>query len=96
MGIPEFPMLGRIRNSRVRVKDTTFSSRSLLDCSSLKITKNGLIVAGSLWCKFDFVFFTQEKDLLESILQWQEVSFLSKCGKQTFGVIFMFCSFVAT
>lgn len=25
--IPEFPLLGRIRNSKVRVKDTTFSSR---------------------------------------------------------------------
>ncbi|CAL5323978.1 unnamed protein product [Camellia sinensis] len=29
LGIPEFPMLGRIRNSRVRVKDTTFSSRCM-------------------------------------------------------------------
>ncbi|CAK9171492.1 unnamed protein product [Ilex paraguariensis] len=27
LGISEFPILGRIRNSRVRVKDTTFSSR---------------------------------------------------------------------
>ncbi|THG23491.1 hypothetical protein TEA_028792 [Camellia sinensis var. sinensis] len=27
LGIPEFPMLGHIRNSGVRVKDTTFSSR---------------------------------------------------------------------
>lgn len=94
-------MLGRIRNSRVRVKDTTFSSRSLLDCSSLKITKTGLIVSGSLWCKFNFVlvfkqWLAQEKDLLEIILKWQEVSFLSKCGKQTFGAMFMFCSFVAT
>lgn len=93
-------MLGRIRNSRVRVKDTTFSSRSLLDCSLLKIPKNGLIVAGSLWCKFNFVVFkqwlAQEKDLLESILKWQEVSFLSKCAKQTFGAMFMFFSFVAT
>lgn len=27
MGIAEFPILGRVRNSRVRVRDTTFSSR---------------------------------------------------------------------
>lgn len=29
LGIPEFPILGRIRNSRVRIIDTTFSSRHL-------------------------------------------------------------------
>jgi DNA polymerase delta subunit 1 len=33
--IVEFPILGRIRNSRVRVRDTTFSSRLLPSHSSL-------------------------------------------------------------
>lgn len=33
--IVEFPILGRIKNSRVRVRDTTFSSRLLPSHSSL-------------------------------------------------------------
>lgn len=41
--IPEFPILGRIRNSKVRVKDTTFSSRQLGTRESKEITVEGRV-----------------------------------------------------
>uniref|UniRef100_A0A0A0KIW2 DNA polymerase n=1 Tax=Cucumis sativus TaxID=3659 RepID=A0A0A0KIW2_CUCSA len=41
--IPEFPLLGRIRNSKVRVKDTTFSSRQLGTRESKEITVEGRV-----------------------------------------------------
>ncbi|GMP26431.1 hypothetical protein CsSME_00002866 [Camellia sinensis var. sinensis] len=43
LGIPEFPMLGRIRNSRVRVKDTTFSSRQYGTRESKEVTVEGRV-----------------------------------------------------
>ncbi|XP_044469856.1 DNA polymerase delta catalytic subunit-like isoform X2 [Mangifera indica] len=43
LGIVEFPMLGRIRNSRVRVKDTTFSSRQLGTRESKEVTVEGRV-----------------------------------------------------
>ncbi|XP_031279112.1 DNA polymerase delta catalytic subunit [Pistacia vera] len=43
LGIAEFPMLGRIRNSRVRVKDTTFSSRQLGTRESKEVTVEGRV-----------------------------------------------------
>ncbi|KAI8535591.1 hypothetical protein RHMOL_Rhmol10G0186100 [Rhododendron molle] len=43
LGIPEFPMLGRIRNSRVRVKDTTFSSRQYGTRESKEVTLEGRV-----------------------------------------------------
>lgn len=49
--IAEFPILGRIRNSRVRVKDTTFSSRWVNDFHyffilSIKMSVNVLKAKG--------------------------------------------------
>ncbi|XP_011099704.1 DNA polymerase delta catalytic subunit [Sesamum indicum] len=41
LGIAEFPILGRIRNSRVRVKDTTFSSRQYGTRESKEVTVEG-------------------------------------------------------
>ncbi|XP_068647380.1 DNA polymerase delta catalytic subunit-like isoform X1 [Aristolochia californica] len=41
--IPEFPILGRIRNSRVRIKDTTFSSRQLGMRESKEVTIEGRV-----------------------------------------------------
>ncbi|KAM3750541.1 hypothetical protein ACB098_04G044200 [Castanea mollissima] len=41
--IAEFPMLGRIRNSRVRVKDTTFSSRQMGTRESKEVTIEGRV-----------------------------------------------------
>ncbi|KAJ1401242.1 Ribonuclease H-like superfamily [Sesbania bispinosa] len=41
--IAEFPILGRIRNSRVRVKDTTFSSRQLGTRESKEVTVEGRV-----------------------------------------------------
>ncbi|KAL0350386.1 UNVERIFIED_CONTAM: DNA polymerase delta catalytic subunit [Sesamum radiatum] len=41
LGIAEFPVLGRIRNSRVRVKDTTFSSRQYGTRESKEVTVEG-------------------------------------------------------
>ncbi|KAL4632629.1 hypothetical protein ACB092_04G065200 [Castanea dentata] len=43
LGIAEFPMLGRIRNSRVRVKDTTFSSRQMGTRESKEVTIEGRV-----------------------------------------------------
>ncbi|XP_059624479.1 DNA polymerase delta catalytic subunit isoform X2 [Cornus florida] len=43
LGIAEFPMLGRIRNSRVRVKDTTFSSRQYGTRESKEVTVEGRV-----------------------------------------------------
>ncbi|PRQ49453.1 putative DNA-directed DNA polymerase [Rosa chinensis] len=43
LGIPEFPILGRIRNSRVRVKDTTFSSRQMGTRESKEVTIEGRV-----------------------------------------------------
>ncbi|KAM7256627.1 hypothetical protein ACFE04_012368 [Oxalis oulophora] len=43
LGIAEFPILGRIRNSRVRVKDTTFSSRQMGTRESKEITIEGRV-----------------------------------------------------
>ncbi|KAH9717339.1 DNA polymerase delta catalytic subunit [Citrus sinensis] len=43
LGIAEFPILGRIRNSRVRVKDTTFSSRQLGTRESKEVTVEGRV-----------------------------------------------------
>ncbi|XP_027357174.1 DNA polymerase delta catalytic subunit isoform X4 [Abrus precatorius] len=41
--IAEFPILGRIRNSRVRVKDTTFSSRQYGTRESKEVTVEGRV-----------------------------------------------------
>ncbi|XP_020994118.2 uncharacterized protein LOC107479400 [Arachis duranensis] len=41
--IAEFPILGRIRNSRVRVKDTTFSSRQYGTRESKKVAVEGRV-----------------------------------------------------
>ncbi|KAK4416654.1 DNA polymerase delta catalytic subunit [Sesamum alatum] len=41
LGIAEFPILGRIRNSRVRIKDTTFSSRQYGTRESKEVTVEG-------------------------------------------------------
>ncbi|KAI4317080.1 hypothetical protein L6164_024989 [Bauhinia variegata] len=41
--ISEFPILGRIRNSRVRVKDTTFSSRQYGTRESKEVTVEGRV-----------------------------------------------------
>lgn len=41
--ITEFPILGRIRNSRVRVRDTTFSSRQLGKRESKEVTLEGRV-----------------------------------------------------
>ncbi|PWA70694.1 DNA polymerase delta catalytic subunit [Artemisia annua] len=41
--ITEFPLLGRIRNSRVRVKDTTFSSRQYGTRESKEVTLEGRV-----------------------------------------------------
>ncbi|GMH07696.1 hypothetical protein Nepgr_009536 [Nepenthes gracilis] len=41
LGITEFPILGRIRSSRVRVKDTTFSSRQYGTRESKEVTIEG-------------------------------------------------------
>ncbi|XP_043698298.1 DNA polymerase delta catalytic subunit [Telopea speciosissima] len=41
--IAEFPFLGRIRNSRVRVKDTTFSSRQYGTRESKEVTIDGRV-----------------------------------------------------
>ncbi|XP_058089815.1 DNA polymerase delta catalytic subunit isoform X2 [Magnolia sinica] len=41
--IAEFPILGRIRNSRVRIKDTTFSSRQLGVRESKEVTIEGRV-----------------------------------------------------
>ncbi|XVF03922.1 hypothetical protein REPUB_Repub05bG0035300 [Reevesia pubescens] len=43
LGIAEFPTLGRIRNSRVRVKDTTFSSRQYGTRESKEVTVEGRV-----------------------------------------------------
>ncbi|EXB40942.1 DNA polymerase delta catalytic subunit [Morus notabilis] len=43
LGISEFPILGRIRNSRVRVKDTTFSSRQYGTRESKEVTIEGRV-----------------------------------------------------
>ncbi|KAJ8765388.1 hypothetical protein K2173_012085 [Erythroxylum novogranatense] len=43
LGISEFPVLGRIRNSRVRVKDTTFSSRQYGTRESKEVTVEGRV-----------------------------------------------------
>ncbi|XP_034213465.1 DNA polymerase delta catalytic subunit isoform X2 [Prunus dulcis] len=43
LGIAEFPMLGRIKNSRVRVKDTTFSSRQYGTRESKEVTVEGRV-----------------------------------------------------
>lgn len=43
LGITEFPLLGRIRNSRVRVKDTTFSSRQYGTRESKEVTLEGRV-----------------------------------------------------
>ncbi|XP_052189553.1 DNA polymerase delta catalytic subunit [Diospyros lotus] len=43
LGISEFPILGRIRNSRVRVKDTTFSSRQYGTRESKEVTVEGRV-----------------------------------------------------
>ncbi|KAK6922792.1 DNA-directed DNA polymerase, family B, exonuclease domain [Dillenia turbinata] len=43
LGIAEFPILGRIRNSRVRVKDTTFSSRQMGTRESKEVTIEGRV-----------------------------------------------------
>ncbi|KAK3211470.1 hypothetical protein Dsin_016176 [Dipteronia sinensis] len=43
LGIAEFPMLGRIRNSRVRVKDATFSSRQYGTRESKEVTVEGRV-----------------------------------------------------
>ncbi|CAH9062009.1 unnamed protein product [Cuscuta europaea] len=43
LGMAEFPMLGRIRNSRARVKDATFSSRQLGTRESKEITLEGRV-----------------------------------------------------
>ncbi|KAK9292029.1 hypothetical protein L1049_019983 [Liquidambar formosana] len=43
LGIAEFPILGRIRNSRVRVKDTTFSSRQYGTRESKEVTVEGRV-----------------------------------------------------
>ncbi|KAG2716179.1 hypothetical protein I3843_05G168600 [Carya illinoinensis] len=43
LGIAEFPILGRIRNSRVRVKDTTFSSRQMGTRESKEVTVEGRV-----------------------------------------------------
>ncbi|KAF3440626.1 hypothetical protein FNV43_RR18910 [Rhamnella rubrinervis] len=43
LGIAEFPILGRIRNSRVRVKDTTFSSRQYGTRESKEVTIEGRV-----------------------------------------------------
>ncbi|XP_021675936.2 DNA polymerase delta catalytic subunit isoform X2 [Hevea brasiliensis] len=43
LGIAEFPLLGRVRNSRVRVKDTTFSSRQYGTRESKEVTLEGRV-----------------------------------------------------
>ncbi|XP_051126650.1 DNA polymerase delta catalytic subunit [Andrographis paniculata] len=43
LGIAEFPILGRIQNSRVRVKDTTFSSRQMGTRESKEVTIEGRV-----------------------------------------------------
>ncbi|XP_021807316.1 DNA polymerase delta catalytic subunit [Prunus avium] len=43
LGIAEFPILGRIKNSRVRVKDTTFSSRQYGTRESKEVTVEGRV-----------------------------------------------------
>ncbi|KAL3721403.1 hypothetical protein ACJRO7_033834, partial [Eucalyptus globulus] len=43
LGIPEFPILGRVRNSRVRVRDTTFSSRQHGTRESKEVTIEGRV-----------------------------------------------------
>ncbi|WCJ37598.1 DNA polymerase delta catalytic subunit [Euphorbia peplus] len=43
LGIAEFPVLGRTRNSRVRVKDTTFSSRQYGTRESKEVTLDGRV-----------------------------------------------------
>ncbi|CAH9112554.1 unnamed protein product [Cuscuta epithymum] len=43
LGMAEFPILGRIRNSRARVKDATFSSRQLGTRESKEITLEGRV-----------------------------------------------------
>ncbi|XP_019263187.1 PREDICTED: DNA polymerase delta catalytic subunit isoform X1 [Nicotiana attenuata] len=43
LGMAEFPVLGRIRNSRVRVKDSTFSSRQHGTRESKEITIEGRV-----------------------------------------------------
>ncbi|KAI5672299.1 hypothetical protein M9H77_12663 [Catharanthus roseus] len=43
LGIAEFPIIGRIRNSRVRIKDTTFSSRQLGTRESKEVTIEGRV-----------------------------------------------------
>ncbi|CAI9108744.1 OLC1v1008422C1 [Oldenlandia corymbosa var. corymbosa] len=43
LGLPEFPILGRIRNSRVRVRDTTFSSRQYGTRESKEVTVEGRV-----------------------------------------------------
>ncbi|CAL5368804.1 unnamed protein product [Camellia sinensis] len=58
LGIPEFPMLGRIRNSRVRVKDTTFSSRQYGTRESKEVTVEGRV-------QFDLL---QKEDVHHSII----------------------------
>ncbi|GFY91305.1 DNA polymerase delta subunit 1 [Actinidia rufa] len=58
LGIPEFPMLGRVRNSRVRVKDTTFSSRQYGTRESKEVTVEGRV-------QFDLL---QKEDVHHSII----------------------------
>ncbi|KAL9393448.1 hypothetical protein Peur_012733 [Populus x canadensis] len=43
LGISEFPVLGRIRNSRVRIKDATFSSRQYGTRESKEVTVEGRV-----------------------------------------------------
>ncbi|KAK3013411.1 hypothetical protein RJ639_008270 [Escallonia herrerae] len=43
LGTAEFPMLGRIRNSRVRIRDTTFSSRQYGTRESKEVTVEGRV-----------------------------------------------------
>lgn len=43
LGIAEFPVFGRVKNSRVRVKDTTFSSRQYGTRESKEVTLEGRV-----------------------------------------------------
>ncbi|XP_012827632.1 PREDICTED: DNA polymerase delta catalytic subunit-like isoform X1 [Erythranthe guttata] len=58
LGIAEFPMLGRIRNSSVSIKDTTFSSRQHGTRESKEVTMEGRV-------QFDLL---QKEDVHHSII----------------------------
>lgn len=64
--IPEFPILGRVRNSRVRVKDTTFSSRQYGTRESKDVTLEGRV-------KFD-LFQAMQRDYKLSSYSLNSVS----------------------